>query len=97
MTEIKLMTGEDNGSRMSHLADLQELWSFGLGILTAGSWHTELETKQAHDLEIALELLEINMALYVPLTAYAQDINNLPKNAADIKEDRGEWFKKRKA
>ena len=96
MTEIKPMTGDDPGTRLEHLADLQELWAFGLGVLTVGSYHTEEEVKQAHDLEIALELLEINMALYAPLTAYAREINLLPKNAEDIKEDRGEWFKKRK-
>src|ERR1019366_6707363 len=94
---IKLMTGADVGSRLEHLADLQLLWGFGLEILTVGSYHTEQEVKQAHDLEIALELLEIHISLYYPLTSYAKEVNDLPRSAEDIPEDdRQSWFRRNK-
>jgi hypothetical protein len=76
---VKLLAMDDVGTRMEHLADLQDLWSFALGLLTAGTYHTEPELEQTSKLETALELLEAHMLTGYCPTAYAQTINNLPK------------------
>jgi hypothetical protein len=75
------------GRRIDHLSDLQELWGFALGLLIAGTYHTEEEREQAAALEIALELLERHMSYaYASENQrhYAQIINELPKRATDI-------------
>ncbi len=74
----------DIGTRLEHLADLQELWSFALGIETAGKYQSEPSMERAERLEGALQLLVAHMLNDYNPTAYAQEINNLPKNAKDI-------------
>lgn len=79
MAPVKLLSMEDVGTRLEHLADLQDLWSFALGMLTSGTYHSDPEIEQTRKLEIALELLEEHMLVGYSPTTYAQTINNLPK------------------
>jgi hypothetical protein len=75
------------GRRIEHLSDLQSLWGFALGLLLAGTYHTEEEREQAAALEIALDLLERHMSYaysYDHQNYYARVINELPKRATDI-------------
>lgn len=80
----------DVGTRLQHLADLQELWSFALGIETDGQYHTDPSIERAKKLESALYLLEAHMMNdYVGgdhQTVYAQVINALPEDAHEIKD-----------
>ena len=75
----------DIGTRLQHLADLQELWSYALGIETAGKYQTEPSIERAHRLEAALQLLEAHMMNDYSPTTYAQVINSLPRDANEIK------------
>lgn len=84
MSDPKLYTLDDVGTRMEHYADLQDIWSFGLGYLTRAGWHTNEEKLQASYLVIALELLAQRMEEEYKPTVYAQEINALPKDAKDI-------------
>jgi hypothetical protein len=77
----------DVGTRLEHLSDLQELWSTGLDILTRGTYHSEREKAQAEELEIALKLLENHMTKDFNMQPYAREVNELPKNAEDIKDE----------
>ena len=85
MTPVLTLGMSDVGTRLEHLADLQDLWGWALGTLTAGTYHTTLEVEQAKELEIALRLLEQHMVIGYSPTTYAQVINNLPIDAKDIK------------
>ena len=76
---------KDVGTRLDHLADLQELWSFALSIETMGQYQTEPSMERAAKLEGALQLLTAHMMNDYSATTYAQEINNLPKDARDIK------------
>jgi len=78
---------DDVGTRLQHLADLQELWSFALGIETAGQYQTDPSIDRAKRLEAALQLLEAHMMNDYSPTTYAQVINTLPHDAKDIPED----------
>ncbi len=68
-----------------------KLWSFALGILTVGTYHSQPEIDQAQELEIALRLLESHMLCDYSPSTYAQVINNLPRdaNAIQSKSDDG--------
>ena len=78
----------DIGTRLEHLADLQDLWGTALCILTTGTYHNEREIAQAADIEIALKLLEKHMANDYNETQYARDINDLPRNPEDIPKEK---------
>ena len=76
----KQLHGDDVGTRLSHMMDLQQLWSDVYGILTRPNlFHTELEQARALQLEIALSLLQNHMEAEYNLTQYAKEINDLPK------------------
>lgn len=77
---------QDVGTRLQHLADLQELWSFALGLETATQYQTEPSLERTAKLEAALQLLEAHMMNDYAPTTYAQVINNLPKDAHTIKD-----------
>ena len=83
---MKTYRGDDVGTRMEHLADLQELWSLSLAHLTATNiWHTAQEEETAERLHTALSLLERHMVnISFDASVYAKVINQLPK-AEDIK------------
>lgn len=87
MLERKRVSMADVGTRLSHLMELQELWSTGLQILTTGTYHTDEEDNQAKELEIALRLLAFHMMNDYNATPYAQEINNLPKDPKEIKDE----------
>ena len=86
MVPVKLIRMDDIGTRLEHLADLQDLWSFALGLLTAGTYHTDTELEQTKELETALQLLERHMLSDYSPTTYAQEINNLPRDAKEIRD-----------
>jgi hypothetical protein len=67
--------------------DLQELWSFALGIETAGKYQSEPSLERAEKLTAALLLLEAHLMNDYSPTTYAQVINTLPHDAKDIPED----------
>jgi hypothetical protein len=85
MTKIRTLSMSDVGTRLEHLADLQDLWGFALQILTTNIYHTEDEIEQANKLEIALALLEYHMLSDYDPTKYAKVVNNLPSDAKEIK------------
>jgi hypothetical protein len=79
---------EDVGKRIDHLMALQDLWSTALCILTAGTYHSTDEMKQAEELEIALKILECHLKSQFNQTVYAKVINELPEKAEEIKDDK---------
>lgn len=84
MTPVKTLGMDDQGTRMEHLSDLHELWSFAFGLLTTeGVWHTAREESQAEELEIGLKLLTKHMQSGYNSKAYAQEINSLPRSIPD--------------
>lgn len=84
---IQKYSMSDVGTRLQHLADLQELWSFAFGIETAGGFQSEPSIERSKKLEGALLLLEAHMMNDYAPTTYAQVINNLPKDAHDIQDN----------
>ena len=79
-TYRKVLHGDDVGTRLSHMMDLQMLWSDVYGILTRPNlFHTELEQARALQLEIALCLLQNHVTAEFDETQYARVINDLPK------------------
>lgn len=79
-TYRKVLHGDDIGTRLSHMMDLQQLWSDVYGILTRPDlFHTELEQARALQLEIALNLLQNHLESEYNLVQYAKEINDLPK------------------
>ena len=79
-TYRKVLHGDDIGTRLSHMMDLQMLWSDVYGILTRPTlFHTELEQARALQLEIALNLLQNHLESEYNLVQYAKEINDLPK------------------
>jgi hypothetical protein len=84
----KVLHSDDMGTRLSHMMDLQQLWSDVYGILTRPTlFHTELEQARALQLEIALDLLQNHMEAEYNLTQYAKEINDLPKPKKDDPPD----------
>ena len=82
--DLRKYSMTDVGTRLEHLADLQELWSFALGIETAGGFQSVPSVERSQKLEAALNLLEAHMMNDYKPTVYAYDINTLPKDAAQI-------------
>ena len=79
-TYRKVLHGDDVGTRLQHMMDLQMLWSDVYGILTRPNlFHTELEQARALQLEIALSLLQNHLESEYNLVQYAKEINDLPK------------------
>lgn len=75
-TYRKVLHGDDVGTRLSHMMDLQGLWSDVYGILIRPNlFHTEFEQIRAAQLEIALDLLQHHMEAEYNLTSYAKVIN----------------------
>jgi len=83
---VKLYGMSDIGTRMEHLAELQDLWGMALGMLTAGTYRNEQEVAQAREVETALKLLAYHMQSEYDATWYARTINALPIDPKDIKE-----------
>lgn len=81
----RVLKGEDVGTRISHMMDLQDLWATAYGILTRPNlYHTPLEEERAKQLTVALDLLEHHMEAEYNLVSYAKEINDL--NKAEKKE-----------
>lgn len=84
VTPVKTLGMDDVGTRIEHLSDLHELWSFAFGLLTTqGIWHTAVEQAQAEELEIGLKLLTKHMQSNYDSRRYAQEINSLPRSIPD--------------
>jgi hypothetical protein len=81
----QVLHGDDVGTRLSHMMQLQDLWSTAYSILTRPDlYHTPLEDERAKQLGIALDLLQHHMESEYNLVNYAKTINDLPKGAKDI-------------
>ena len=80
--------GDDIGSRLTHMMDLQNLWSTAYAVLTRPDlYHTELEIERAKALSIALDLLQHHLESEFNLVSYAKVINNLSEKDKDSKDD----------
>ena len=78
-TYRKVLHGDDMGTRIEHMMQLQDLWSTAYGILTRPSlFHTDLEKARAVQLEIALDLLQHHLEAEYNLASYAREINDPP-------------------
>lgn len=88
MTEPKRLSMKDVGKRLDHLNELHNIWSFALGQLTDMNARdgNVFRENQAKELQIALDLLTFHMQNDYSPTTYAQVINNLPKDANDIRD-----------
>ena len=79
-TYRKVLHGDDVGTRLSHMMELQDLWSTAVGILTRPDlYHTSLEEERAKNISIALDLLQHHLEAEYNLISYAKEINNVPK------------------
>ena len=87
MSPFELVTMDDVGRRADHLSDLHLIWSFALEYLTEMPYRKEVHIQQASELRIALDLLTKHMMTGYSPTAYAQEINNLPKPNRSITGD----------
>lgn len=84
----KVLNGEDQGTRVQHLMELQDYWSTCYGILTQPNvFHTSLEKARAVSLEIALDLLQHYIEAGYNTISLAKEINNLPKNPKEISNE----------
>jgi hypothetical protein len=80
MTLVKTYSMEDVGTRMQHMMDLQDLWSFAYAVLTTPNiWHSERENVQAMELAVGIDLLNYHLQAEYKDTPYARVINGLPK------------------
>ena len=78
-TYRKVLHGDDVGTRLSHMMELQDLWSTAYMILTRPDlFHTDLEKARAITLEIALDLLQHHLESEYNLSSYAREINDPP-------------------
>jgi hypothetical protein len=76
----KILKGDDIGSRLQHMMELQELWSTAYAVLTRPDlFHTPLEEAHAEELRMALKLLENHLEAEYNPSPYAKAINALPK------------------
>jgi hypothetical protein len=81
----RILSGEDVGTRLEHLMQLQDYWSTCYGILTTpNTFHTSLEKARAVSLEIALDLLQHYIEAGHDTVSLAKEINKLPKNPKEI-------------
>ena len=87
-TMIKTYNMDDVGTRIEHMSDLQDIWSGGLAMLLSGTYHAPQELDQVKELEIALKLLENHMTHAYSDVKYAKDINDLPIDPRDIKDNK---------
>ena len=92
---VKLYDMDDVGTRAEHMSDLQDIWSGGLAMLLSGTYHAPQEldddgncVEQVKELEIALKLLENHMTHAYSDVKYAKDINDLPIDPRDIKDNK---------
>ena len=80
----KVLHGDDVGTRLSHMMELQDLWSTAYMILTRPDlFHTDLEKARAVTLEIALDLLQHHMEAEFNVTQYAKAINDAKHDPPD--------------
>lgn len=87
MFDAKLKA-EDVGTRLEHLMDLQELWSWAWSMRNkANSYYTDLEKEESVKLDNALEMLNHILMGYQGPTSVPAVINALPKDAKDIPND----------
>lgn len=75
----KVYSGDDVGSRMLHMMELQDIWSTCYGVLTSPGWHSAQEKEQAKQIQTALNMLQNFMQVDYKDSTYAKIINNLPK------------------
>ena len=81
----RVLNGDDVGTRVQHLMQLQDYWSTCYSLLTTTNvFHTEFEKARAVSLEIALSLLEHYIEVGYDDVNYARLINALPKDAKEI-------------
>jgi len=86
---VKIYSMNDVGRRIDFLMDLHELWSTGLAIVTSINVpHNAMEVERAKELEHALRLLSYHLQNDYDQTPYAVEINELPKHAQDIPDDK---------
>jgi|SRR5271166_6538116 len=82
---VHVFSGEDIGTRMEHLMQLQEIWSTCYAVLTQPNvHHSNLEKARALTLEIGLDLLQHHLESWYNHLPYARTINDLPKDATKI-------------
>jgi hypothetical protein len=74
---MEINSMDDIGTRMEHLADLHELWTSGIEILSRGTYQTVFEQAMIEELEIARTLLARHMAKDYQQSSYAQEINKI--------------------
>jgi hypothetical protein len=87
-TYRKVLHGDDIGTRLSHMMELQDLWSTAYGVLTRPYiWHSPLEELRAKEIEMALDLLQHHMEAEYNLTQYAKEINEVSKPKKDDPPD----------
>ncbi len=87
-TNRKVLSGDDIGTRLNHMMELQDLWSTAYGILMRPDlFHTDLKKERAKALGIALDLLQHHLEAEYNLTNYAKEINDLPKPKNDPPDD----------
>ncbi len=79
---IKTYSMSDEGTRLSHLMDLHDLWSAALQILM--SRERKDENTEIAILEYALKLLNVHIMHDYVLTPYAEEIDKLPKDPKSI-------------
>jgi len=82
--DYKVLKADDVGTRLTHMMELQDVWSTCYAILTRGGYHSELEQVRAAQLDVALDLLQHHLEAEYSGTSYAKIINDLPKDPKEI-------------
>ena len=77
---------DDVGTRLQHAMDLYDTWGACLANLTSPGYHNPTEIERAEQLTNAMKLLANYMGSEYSPTYYARVINDLPKDARDIKD-----------
>jgi hypothetical protein len=85
---INTYSMDDVGRRLDHLAQLQDIWGTALALLTTKGWHSAQEKERAKELEIALVLLEHHMLSDYSELGLARTVNDLPKDATEIPDEK---------
>jgi hypothetical protein len=74
---LKIVSMNDVGTRMQHLADLHELWTDGVGILSQSAYKTEFNDNLVEELHICIKHLENHMTKDYIQSDYAAEINKI--------------------
>jgi hypothetical protein len=81
------MSMDDIGTRMLHLTQLYELWQTGLDVIERFDKHSPFYGEKKKELENALKLLQFHMAKDYQERPYRKEIDLLPWNAENIKDE----------